>query len=83
MENCLFHHMELRKLIALLEREMKMFSRICMCLSPVYSVVFSDQSCTLGTSVDILAFSSLFQVDVYIASDTYYSGTTTWLKYSP
>ncbi len=33
--------------------------------------------------MEILAFSSLFQVDVYVASDTYHRGKVSWVKYSP
>ena len=82
------HHLELRKLIALFEKgNENVFKNLHVSINR--SVLFLDhlqnikKSCTWGTTVEILAFSSLFQVDVYIASDTYYPGKTTWLKYSP
>ena len=47
------------------------------------SAEHQKELCFWGTSVEILAFSSLFQVDVFVASDSYHPGQATWIKYSP
>lgn len=97
--NCLFralsvqltstqdYHLELRKAIALFEQRNEAVFR---CLhETIARSPFSDhlrnikKSCVWGTTVEILAFSSLFQVDVYVASDTYHHNKVSWVKYSP
>lgn len=40
------------------------------------------KTCTWGTSVEIFATATLFQVDIYVASDSY-SKEPKWLKYAP
>ena len=36
-----------------------------------------------GTNLEILAATSLFQLDVYLATETYHLGVPTWLLYPP
>ena len=36
-----------------------------------------------GTSVEIMAAASLFQLDFYVATDSYKPGVPTWLLYTP
>ena len=95
--NCLFralssqltgsqeHHLELRKAITHFEQKNeKVFSPLH---TSINCTVFQDhlqnirKSCVWGTLVEILAFSSLFQVDVFVASDTYHPGRASWVKY--
>lgn len=83
------HNLELRKAIALFEqRNETVFKRLHESIARSQSP-FSDhiqnikKSCTWGTTVEILAASSFFQVDVYVASDTYHQGKVSWIKYSP
>ncbi len=97
--NCLFralssqhtgtqeHHLELRKAIANFERKNEKIFRPLH--SGINRTLFPDhlqnikKSCVWGTSIEILAFSSLFQVDVFVTSDSYHPGQATWIKYSP
>ncbi len=97
--NCLFralssqitgtqqHHLELRKAIARFEQKNESVFRPLH--TTINSTPFSDhlqkmkRSCVWGTLVEILAFSSLFHIDVYVASDTYHPGKPSWVKYSP
>ena len=36
-----------------------------------------------GTNVEIIAATTLFKMDVYVATDSYKPGAAVWLKYTP
>ena len=97
--NCLFralsrsltavedHHLKLRKAIAQLEAENPaVFNGLHMAIN---KTPFNDhltnikKSHVWGTTVEILAAASLFQLDVYVATDSYAMGIPTWLLFTP
>ncbi len=82
------HHLELRKLITNFEKNNEeVFSGLHNAIN--CNTSFSEhiknmkKTCTWGTTVEILACSSLFQADVFFATDSYCLGQATWIKYSP
>lgn len=98
--NCLFralsnqltgtqeHHLLLRKAIAHFEQKNEDIFK------PLHDSInrtpFQDhmqnikKNCVWGTLVEILAVSSLFQIEVFVASDSYDpGGRPLWVKYSP
>lgn len=96
--NCLFralslqltgdqvHHLNLRRIIAQCESKLKAFEGIHAAIN---QTKFSEhvknirKTCTWGTNVEIIATATLFEIDIYVVSDSYKPGRPTWLKYSP
>ena len=96
--NCLFralslqltgtqdHHLEIRKVIAEFEKTNEIFEQLHKTINqtPFSSHLQNiKKTCVWGTTVEILATSSMFHVDVYVATDSYHPGRPTWLKYTP
>ena len=97
--NCLFralslqltgmqdHHLSLRKIIAQCESKATSFQGIHAALNK--TITFADhvkniaKTCVWGTSLEIIAVASIFQMDTYVVTDSYRPGKPTWLKYSP
>ena len=97
--NCLFralskaitgvedYHSHLRKTIAEFE------SDNCTLFKPIHEVILSTNFEThiknikklyiWGTTTEIIAAATLFQVEVYVATDSYRPGSVTWLLYMP
>ena len=42
-----------------------------------------SQNGVRGTNVEIIAATTLFKMDVYVATDSYKPGVAVWLKYTP
>ena len=96
--NCLFrslshqltgtqdHHLILRKTITKFEQSYYgMFQQLHNTINrtPFSSHIKNmKKTCIWGTTVEIIATATLFQVDIYIATDSY-SQEPTWLKYTP
>ena len=96
--NCLFralslqftsvqdHHVHLRGIIAQCESKIKSFQGIHTAIN---RTEFAEhlkkiaKTCTWGTNLEIIVTATLFELDVYVASDSYRIGKPTWLKYSP
>lgn len=96
--NCLFrslslqltgtqdHHLELRRVIADFEKSNRVFEQLHNTINktPFPSHLQNiRKTCVWGTNVEIIATSSLFQVDVYVATESYHPGRPMWLKYVP
>ena len=97
--NCLFrslslqltgtqdHHLKLRKTIVEYEQKSQVFEQLHNAINktPSFSSHLQNmkKTCVWGTTVEILATSSLFQIDIYVATDSYKPGKAIWLKYSP
>ena len=96
--NCLFrslslqltgtqdHHLQLRIAIAEFEKSNQIFEQLNTAINktPFTSHLKNiKKTCIWGTTVEILAAASLFQVDVYVATDSYHPGRPRWLKYMP
>lgn len=97
--NCLFrslslqltgtqdHHLQLRRLIAEFEKNNPIFEKLHNTINgtPSFSSHLQNisKTCIWGTNVEIIATASLFQVDVYVATESYHPGRPTWLKYMP
>ena len=97
--NCLFralslqltgsqdHHLTLRKAIARSESKIESFRGIHAAIlnktSFVEHVKNMAKTCVWGTSLEIIAVASIFQVNIFVLSDSYRTGKPTWLKYSP
>lgn len=97
--NCLFrslslqltgtqdHHLQLRRAIAEFERSNEVFEKLNATINktPFSSHLQNIQkTCVWGTNLEIIALSSLFQVDVYVATESYHpAGHPVWLKYVP
>lgn len=97
--NCLFralskavtgvedYHISLRKAIAEFESDNHTLFK------PIHEAIISTnfeahnknikRQYIWGTTTEIIAAASLFQVDVYVATDSYRPGGVTWLLYTP
>ena len=96
--NCLFralslqltgfqeYHMDLRRIIAQCESKIKAFQGIH---ATINRTRFADhlknigKTCIWGTNLEIIVTATLFETDIYVATDNYRPGNPTWLKYSP
>ena len=96
--NCLFrslsvqltgtqdHHLQLRKLIATFEKTEEVFEKLHKAINktPFLSHVQNmKRTCVWGKTVEVIATASLFQVDVYMATESYTQEHPTWLRYTP
>lgn len=97
--NCLFwalssqltgsqeHHLELRKAIARFEQKneavFKPLHASINCTPFENRLQNIKKSCAWGTLVEILAFSSLFQIEVFVATDSYYPGWPSCVPRTP
>ena len=97
--NCLFralsraltgvedHHIALRKTIA--EFEATIFQPLHTAINQTPAIPFSDHLRNIrklsvwGTNLEIIGAASLFQLDIYLATETYHLGVSTWLLYPP
>lgn len=81
------YHISLRKAIADLESDNHPLFK------PIHEAILSTNFEThsknikkqyiWGTTTEIIAAATLFQIDVYIATDSYRPGSVTWLLYTP
>ena len=97
--NCLFRelakqlcgnpneHTQLRKLLMDFEvKNSKEFGKLCVSIN---SMSFTEhvetrkKVFTWGTTVEILATASLFQVDIFEVTESLVPGKVNWMKYSP
>ena len=80
------HHLELRRVIAEFEKNNGILEQLH---NTINKTPFSShlqnirKTCIWGTNVEIMATSSLFQLDVYVATESYHPGRPMWLKYIP
>ena len=96
--NCLFrylslqltgtqdHHLELRRAIAEFEKINPVFEQLHTAINKTPFLTHLQnikKTCIWGTSVEIMAISSLFQVDTYVATESYHPWRPTCLKYLP
>lgn len=96
--NCLFralslqitgdqeHHLTLRKIIAHTEAKVDLFKKFHLAINQTDYIDHQknmSRSCTWGTNLEIVVTATIFQLDIYVASDTYRPGKVTWLKYCP
>ena len=93
--NCLFrslslqltgtqdHHIKLRKVIAKFEQTEGVFEKLHKTINrtPFLSHLQKiKKTCVWGTNVEVMATASLFQIDVYVATESH---NPTWLRYTP
>ena len=81
------HHLELRKTITQFEaNNQAVFGSLHTAIN---QTPFSEHLKNIkmpyvwGTSMEIMAAASFFQLDVYVATDSYRPGVPTWLLYTP
>ena len=82
------HHIALRKTIAEFEASnTTTFQPLHIAINQ--TTLFPDHLQNIrklsvwGTNLEILAAASLFQLDIYLATETYHLGVPTWLLYPP
>ena len=93
--NCLFHALSLQ-LTGVQDHYMGLRRIIAQCESKIKGIhatinrtLFAEhlknirKTCTWGTNLEIIATSTLFGIDIYVASASYRPGKPMWLKYSP
>ena len=84
------HHIALRKTIAVFEASnTTVFQPLHSAINQTPAIPFSDHLRNIrklsvwGTNLEIIAAASLFQLDIYLATETYHLGVPTWLLYPP
>ena len=84
------HHIALRKTIAEFEASnTTVFQPLHSAINQTPAIPFSDHLRNIrklsvwGTNLEIIAAASLFQLDIYLATETYHLGVPTWLLYPP
>lgn len=87
------HHVELRKILAEFETSnVATFEGVQTAINSTRkqrAVPFSDYVRNIkkvgvwGTNLEIIAAASLFQIDIYLATETYHIGIPWWLLYPP
>ena len=98
-KNCLFraisvaltgnqaYHLQLRQVIAAFEaNEQLVLNGLHETINTskfVDHIKSISQNGVWGTNVEMIAATTLFKMDVYVATDSYKPGVSVWLKYTP
>ena len=84
------HHIALRKTIAEFDASnTTIFQPLHSAINQTPAIPFSDHLRNIrklsvwGTNLEIIAAASLFQLDIYLATETYHLGVPMWLLYPP